>query len=110
MFTPKEALEAQEQLFAKALEIVKVKRVDYSGDTDPFLNFRQSQFWGVEAWRGAAIRLMDKLSRFKQLADHAGQGQVKDESIQDTVIDLLNYSVIVYLLWLEQQGKTVKGE
>lgn len=102
MMSPQQALAEQERLFARALEIVKVKRDDYSGPADPFLNFRQSKFWGVEPWRGAAIRLMDKLSRFQQLASHDGNGQVKDESIEDTVVDALNYVCIVYLLWREQ--------
>ena len=102
-FTAEQALEAQKNLFDRALAIVKVKRVDYSGEDDPFGNFRESEFWDTPAWKGAAIRFMDKLSRFKRLTKNAGQGKVADETIEDTVVDALNYLVIFYLLWLEGQ-------
>ena len=101
MTTPDQALKIQEELFTKALEIVKKKRVDYSGTEDAFGNFRKSEFWGIEPWRGAAIRLMDKLSRFNQLAS-TGDQQVLDESIEDTIIDAINYCVIMYSLYLEK--------
>ena len=105
MITPKQALDAQVNIFARSIEIIKAKRVDYSGDADPFANFRLSQFWGVEPWKGAAIRMMDKLSRLRQLFAKNGEGMVKDESIQDTIVDAINYLVIILLLWLEAAGR-----
>lgn len=42
-----------------------------------------------------AIRLTDKLNRFKTLI-HTGS-TVKDESICDTLLDLANYSILTYL-------------
>jgi len=43
----------------------------------------------------AAIRLEDKLGRFKRLMK--SESKVKDESIEDTLIDLANYSVMTLL-------------
>ena len=49
----------------------------------------------------ARIRLGDKFSRFKTLsrlsANDAGQQQVTDESIRDTLIDLANYAIMTVL-------------
>lgn len=39
-----------------------------------------------------AIRLEDKLQRFKRLIKN--QAEVKDESIEDTLIDLANYAIM----------------
>ena len=46
------------------------------------------------------IRLEDKLNRLKSLNKN-GNAQVKDESIQDTLMDLANYAImtIVELIW-----------
>ena len=43
----------------------------------------------------AAIRLEDKLSRFKQLIQN--DAQVKDESMEDTLLDLANYAVMTVM-------------
>lgn len=40
----------------------------------------------------AAIRLDDKLNRFKTLIK--AESKVKDESVRDTLIDLANYSIM----------------
>lgn len=42
-----------------------------------------------------AIRLDDKFRRFKQLIKH--EGEVEDESIRDTLIDLANYSIMTVM-------------
>lgn len=43
----------------------------------------------------AAIRLEDKLRRFKQLIK--SESMVKDESIRDTLVDLANYSIMTII-------------
>ena len=104
----KQLVEHQKLLFEKALEILSKKRQDYASDEDPFRNFRNSTMMGVEPWRGAGIRLMDKLSRFVNLASKGGIGAVSNESIEDTIVDALNYLVIMEQLWLETQPKRKK--
>ncbi|MDF2883548.1 MAG: hypothetical protein K0R54_4105 [Clostridiaceae bacterium] len=42
-----------------------------------------------------AIRLDDKLSRYKQLIKH--EAEVKDESITDTLLDLANYCIMTII-------------
>lgn len=106
VMTIQDANTLHQRLFDDALEIVQAKRIDYSGKVDPFANFRLSQFWGISSWRGAAIRMMDKISRLKNLFENKGVGEVKDESVRDTVLDCLNYIVIMYSLWLEENDST----
>ena len=77
------------------------KRNDYAAD-DPFGNFRESERLGIPAWKGALIRLSDKYTRIMNLA--AGREQmVKDETIEDTLLDLAVYSIIVLCLRQEAQ-------
>lgn len=49
----------------------------------------------------AAIRLEDKLNRFKTLIK--SDGAVNDESLRDTLIDLANYSLMT-VLELDRKG------
>ena len=48
--------------------------------------------WGLPM---AAIRLEDKIQRFETLI--RAEGQVKDESIRDTLIDLANYAIMTVM-------------
>lgn len=58
----------------------------------------------------ARIRLGDKFSRFKTLSrilpTDSTQQQVKDESIQDTLLDLANYAIMTVLELNEAECKT----
>lgn len=104
MMTQERASELHHIIFEQALEIMKSKRIDYSGEVDPFKNFRQSEIFGVPPWKGALIRLMDKISRAYNLMESNTAGKVTDESLMDTIRDGANYLVIAYLLWLEATG------
>ena len=44
----------------------------------------------------SCIRLEDKLNRLKSLNKN-GNAQVKDESIQDTLMDLANYTIMTLI-------------
>ena len=43
----------------------------------------------------AAIRMSDKLNRFKTLI--RSQAQVEDESVRDTLMDLANYAILTVM-------------
>lgn len=49
--------------------------------------------WGIVA---AAVRMDDKMRRFKQLAKGSDQ-LVKGESIRDTLMDLANYAIMTVM-------------
>lgn len=50
----------------------------------------------------AKIRIGDKIRRIKSLIKNNGEGQVKDERLEDTYLDLANYCVMT-ILWIRKQ-------
>lgn len=44
-----------------------------------------------------AVRLEDKLNRFKKLGLNNLEAQVNDESIEDTLLDLANYAIMTVI-------------
>jgi len=41
------------------------------------------------------VRMLDKMSRLSSFTD-SGEFKVEDEKLQDTIIDVINYSVLLY--------------
>lgn len=50
----------------------------------------------------AKIRIGDKIRRINSLIKNNGEGQVKDEKLEDTYLDLANYCVMT-ILWIRKQ-------
>lgn len=86
-------------------EITKAKNSDYTGDnTDPFKNFKQVESFGaLTAEQGFFTRMTDKMAR---IASFIKQGtlQVKDESVEDTLLDLANYCLLM-ICYLQSKKK-----
>jgi hypothetical protein len=82
--TQQELFNFIEESQKKGLDIIKKKNCDYGANDDCFANFR------MFGELGFAVRLSDKLSRIKTLLTR-GSAEVKDESIEDTIIDMANY-------------------
>lgn len=59
----------------------------------------------------AKIRIGDKIRRINSLIKNNGEGQVKDEKLEDTYLDLANYCVMT-ILWIrkQQSNKTTMAE
>jgi hypothetical protein len=57
----------------------------------------------------SCIRLQDKLTRFKTLADSQNQAKVKDESIRDTLIDMAAYAIMT-VMELDNDGCSSKDK
>lgn len=53
----------------------------------------------------AKIRIGDKIRRINSLIKNNGEGQVKDERLEDTYLDLANYCVMTVLWIRKQQSK-----
>lgn len=96
-----------EATFKKCLETAKKKNADYSGaiEPDPFKNLRGSNFVGVSPERAILVRMMDKMSRISNLL--AQDANVKEESITDTLEDMVNYSAIL-LSYIKNNRNTAK--
>jgi hypothetical protein len=77
------------------------KQADYGRGDDPFANVRGSQEWGVDPWVGAMVRANDKIRR---LQSFIANGNLKNESVDDSLRDLAVYAIIALVLF-EQQAE-----
>ena len=85
-----------ENTYAKCVETSRKKNADYAGDSDPFANFRLVEKLGIcSVETGILVRMTDKMARITNLLKDGKTNQVKDETVDDTLIDLANYSVIL---------------
>jgi hypothetical protein len=84
----------------KMYTVAVAKNHDYSGPgADPFKNFKMVENFGIcSAETGILTRMSDKFSRISTLIGLKSQGKVKDESIEDTLVDLANYSLLLAAL------------
>lgn len=71
-------------------ETYKMKNADYGNSFD-----KSCDEFGITA---ALVRIGDKFNRIKQLTKQ--KNLVKDESIEDTLLDLANYSIMT-MLWFK---------
>ncbi len=92
-----------EKIVNRMLEIHKAKNNDYSPEGQ-FGNFAESEKIGIPAWKGAFVRLQDKMTRAVNIIG-GKEIQVLDEKLEDTLLDLSVYAVIVLcLLKQKEQG------
>lgn len=90
------------QLLDKMRELHAAKAKDYSGEDDPYLNFRYCEQMGVRSWKGVVVRISDKFSRLMTLAKKEWTA-IKTESLEDTLLDLAAYCLICIILYREVQ-------
>ena len=85
-------------------EMHRRKSRDYgcpSGE-DPLANIRNgAKFVGIPSWKGAMVRLSDKVTR---LASYNATGRLENESLEDNLFDLASYSLLALLLHREERG------
>lgn len=108
--TKQEYLEFFEKQTKLMLEITKAKNADYTGvGSDPFANFTRVEMLGIcSTEQGFLTRMFDKFSRITSFVQK-GVLQVKDESVEDTLLDLSIYSLL-FLGYLvsKRQAQSVK--
>jgi len=92
------------ELLDRLAEIHSKKNQDY-GNGNPLGNFMGVLPLGVDPFMGVLVRLSDKWSRICTLAQKGGQGQVKDESITDTLMDMAAYALLAIVIRAETQKK-----
>ena len=88
-------------------KITSEKNADYATWDDPFRNFRMVENMGIctsEEW--ILVRMSDKMSRISNLIKD-NKPQVKDESIEDTLVDLANYSIILSIYLKHEREKNI---
>lgn len=97
-------LDSMSQNALDALQLVIRKTQDYATIDDPYRNFRMSESVGVSIEKGILVRMCDKLSRIGNLIEN-GDPSVKNESIEDTLIDIMNYANIMMCYIQEKNGR-----
>lgn len=101
-----ELLQMHNELCASAHSLMKKKNHDYAGASglEPFANFTRVESMGITSTElGFMVRLTDKMSRLSTLMN-GHKAKVEDEKIVDTVLDVINYSVLLFA-YLKSHGK-----
>ena len=94
MISYKKYFELLESLQAKGLALMRMKNADYTGEVNPFKNFDNVEtICNVSSEKGILIRMCDKMTRIGNLLEK--KERVSDESIEDTLLDLSNYALIL---------------
>lgn len=94
--TKNDYLEYHRSMCNKMVEIAKAKNADYTGAIeDPFANFSRVNILGIcSTEQGFLVRMNDKFSRIISFVQK-GIFEVKDESVEDTLLDLANYAILM---------------
>jgi hypothetical protein len=80
----------------RMVEITAKKNHDYTGDSgDPFFNFTRVEAVGIASTeQGFLTRMWDKFARITTFVNK-GVLKVSDESVEDTLLDLANYCILM---------------
>lgn len=101
--------EYHESALRRMSKITRAKNSDYAGaagDLDPFANFRNVEKLNIcSTEQGFLTRMTDKLSRLSTFVQK-GILQVKDESVEDTLLDLANYCILMAAYLTAKRNKT----
>lgn len=81
-------IEAMTEIHLECKRLGEKKNNDYSGTMDPI---------AITKLPGISTRLLDKISRFDSLTKGTKQ-LVKDESVRDTLMDIINYATYGIML------------
>lgn len=93
---PEHLVPALKQMLATSTK----KRNDYSR-VGPWANFQETaEFFRLEAWQSAIFNVVQKLCRVQSLSDGR---VVMNEPLADTLLDLANYALFAYAMYLEER-------
>lgn len=96
------------RILAQMADVHERKNHDYSSEKDTLSNLR-SPIEGIPDWITSFVRLGDKVGRVRGFAertmrDGVATMAVKDESVEDTLIDLANYAILTLILYRENRA------
>lgn len=74
------------------------KSADYGKGEDPLANLRASEAIGIPAFKGAWLRARDKIHRIDA---YCVNGNLANEGVEDSLMDLAAYSLLVLILHRE---------
>lgn len=110
--TREELLKHHEVLCKQARDLMDKKNRDYAGNDgkEPFANFTRVESMGIcSTEQGFMVRLTDKMSRLSSIIE-SGTNHVKDESFEDTMVDVINYIVLLSAYRLDRRLQMQYGD
>lgn len=110
--TRDELLQFHAELCKAARDLMSLKNRDYAGKDglEPFANFTRVEAMGIcKTEQGFMVRLTDKMSRLSSILE-SGNNHVKDESFEDTMVDVINYIVLLSAYRQDQRIKAQYGD
>lgn len=93
---PNEFIEAVQEV----IEMHNRKGADYGSKEDTFANVIASEQWGIPPWVGTMMRANDKMVRLQSAARGS---TLKNEGIEDSLLDIATYSLIALCLFRREQ-------
>lgn len=101
----KDFIKLKQRLYKLGDNINIKKGADYAGKEDTLKNFKLIEFLNVApSETGCFVRLCDKISRIAQYLE-SGVFEVEEESLEDTVVDAMNYLCLFYAIIVEKRDK-----
>lgn len=91
--TRQELLLSVSKTYKNGLELMKIKNKDYARDSDALSNFKSVEVIDLTSEQAILVRVLDKISRVSNLIGKSAS--VKDESVEDTLLDCINYLAIL---------------
>lgn len=94
--TKQKYLEFHRSCCDRMVAITEAKNADYTGGSDdPFANFSRVEWMNVATVEvGFLTRMLDKFCRINSFVKN-GTLLVNTESVEDTLLDLANYSILM---------------
>lgn len=97
-------------LIIQMCEIHEVKNKSY-GIGSSLGNFMECERFNIPAWKGCLVRMSDKVSRIYNLTSKIRDPEYADafemENLEDTFLDLANYSLLCLILLREEKKKSI---
>ena len=85
----------------KAKSLCDDKNIDYAQTDEPFSNFEMVESLKIcDTPTGILVRISDKIARISNLLQRNGEKAVTNEKLEDTLLDLINYSIILTSYYL----------
>jgi hypothetical protein len=102
-------MKLHDEMCQKAKSIMQKKNHDYAtggnNNTDPFANFRLTErVLDIPAELGLMTRVLDKIQRIKTYVKQ-GKLAVENEGVNDAILDILNYMVLLQGIINERSEK-----
>lgn len=109
-----ELIKMRARLNARADELLLAKGNDYNSQQqqngDTLFNLRVCELTGIvpSAVDGILVRMSDKMQRLVSLTRAGVVQKVKDESLEDTIVDLRNYADYLLAFVKEAKGQPIE--